>query len=55
MRKSNGAEACDNYVLYLSVVSGVVYLKNNAARWCSESPKAGTFSGTMKVLKFKIV
>lgn len=51
----NGSYACDRYVFYLSVVNGVAYLKNNAAKWCSGDPIAGTFSGTMKVLKFKIV
>ena len=52
---SNGSYACDSYTFYLSVVNGVVYLKNNAVKWCSRGPIAGTFSGTMKVLKFKIV
>ena len=52
---SNGSYACDRYVFYLSVVNGVAYLKNNAAKWCSRSPIAGTFSGNLKVLKFKIV
>ena len=51
---SNGSYACDKYVLYLSVVNGVAYLKNNAVKSCSRGPIAGTFSGTMKVLKFKI-
>lgn len=51
----NGSYACDRYVFYLSVVNGVAYLKNNAVKWCSRGPIAGTFSGTMKVLKFKIV
>ena len=52
---SNGSYACDRYVLYLSVVNGVAYLKNNAVKWCSRRPILGTFSGTIKVLKFKIV
>ena len=52
---SNGVSHCDDYVLYLSVVDGVAYLKNNAVRWCSGGPRTGTFSGTMTVLKFKIV
>ena len=52
---SNGSYACDIYTFYLSVVSGVVYLKNNAVKWCSRGPIGGIFSGTLKVLKFKIV
>ena len=52
---SNGSYACDSYAFYLSVVNGVAYLKNNAAKWCSRGPILGTFSGTLKVLKFKIV
>ena len=52
---SNGVYFCDKYVLYLSVVGGAAYLKNNAVKWCSGGPFSGTFSGTMKVLKFKIV
>ena len=52
---SNGSYACDRYAFYLSVVNGVAYLKNNAVKWCSREPITGTFSGTMKVLKFKIV
>ena len=51
----NGSYACDDYRLYLSIVSGVAYLKNNSVRICSRSANLGTFSGTMKVLKFKIV
>lgn len=52
---SNGSYACDSYVFYLSVVSGVAYLKNNSTKWCSRSHIEGTFSGTMTVLKFNIV
>lgn len=51
----NGSYACDAYTSYLSLVSGVAYLKNDAYKYCSGSPILGTFSGTMKVLKFKIV
>lgn len=53
--ESNGVWYCDYYGLYLSVVNGAVYLKNSAVKWCSGGAKTGTFSGTMKVLKFKIV
>lgn len=52
---SNGGYACDRYTLYLSVVNGVVTIKNEAIRSCSRSAIIGTFSGTLKVLKFKIV
>ena len=52
---SDGSYACDRYAFYLSVVNGVAYLKNNAVNWCSRGPITGTFSGTLKVLKFKIV
>ena len=55
IKVSNGSYYCDSYTLYLSMVSGVAYLKNNAVKTCSNSPIEGTFSGTMKVLKFKIV
>ena len=51
----NGSYSCDTYTSYLSLVSGVAYLKNGAYKYCSGSPILGTFSGTMKVLKFKIV
>ena len=54
VRVSNGSYYCDSYTFYLSMVNGVAYLKNNATKWCSNSPIEGVFSGTMKVLKFNI-
>ena len=51
----NGSYSCDAYTSYLSLVSGVAYLMNEAYKYCSGSAIRGTFAGTMKVLKFKIV
>lgn len=54
VKVKNDSYKCDRYKLYVSVQNGVIYLKNSAVRWCSDSAIAGTFSGTLKVFIFKI-